>query len=45
MSFSSMHNDYLDPDRHLWPDYDESEEAQDPQEEDLDIEDDPDPTI
>lgn len=20
MSFSSMHNDYLDPDKHLWPD-------------------------
>lgn len=27
MSFASMHNDYLDPDRHLWQDYDDSEEA------------------
>lgn len=24
MSFASMHNDYLDPDIHLWKDYDES---------------------
>lgn len=23
MSFTSMHNDYLDPDRHLWQDYED----------------------
>lgn len=25
MSFTSMHNDYLDPDKHLWPPYDDEE--------------------
>ena len=27
MSFATMHNDYLDPDRHLWPD-EEPEDAE-----------------
>lgn len=26
MSFASMHNDYLDPDRHLWPDEEPDED-------------------
>ncbi len=30
MSFASMHNDYLDPDRHLWQDYEDPEEPEGP---------------
>lgn len=45
MSFASMHNDYLDPDIHLWKDYDESlpENPEEGEEEDILMEDEPDP--
>lgn len=26
-NFSRMHDDYLDPDKHLWPDYDDNEDG------------------
>lgn len=46
MSFASMHNDYLDPDIHLWKDYDESlpENPEGGGEEDPLTEDEPDPS-
>lgn len=45
MSFASMHNDYLDPDIHLWQDYDESlPENPEAGEEDPLMEDEPDPS-
>jgi len=45
MSFTSRHNDYLDPDIHLWKDYDESlPENPEEGEEDPLTEDEPDPS-
>lgn len=33
MSFASMHEDYLDPDKRLWQDYDDSEEKEEDEKE------------
>lgn len=45
MSFTSRHNDYLDPDLHLWQDYDDSlPETLEEGEEDPLTEDEPDPS-